>query len=179
MNVLPDSATLGSFFVVLVCIMIISTVVIFNVQFFPSAYISLKRFILKLSLMSLIRKELIDYILDQDEYRDGLIYKLNKAMASRSKTSVSGRLYFVLWTLGSRFWLLAVKIPRDEFLHCMGLLYRPEKHVAYEVKFSRLKLCTDLLRFVVFPLWIIWFLAALAFGALFRLLELAFARLFD
>lgn len=167
MNVLPAAATLGSFFVVLVCVTVSTIVVAANLRLFPIIFDSvtdLRSYLNPARLAPLVRSVFapIFDLISETEWWDmeevAWTRKLTKSRVFRyikmipccsfPATCLFVMMQILLWAL-----------PRNEFMHCSGLFFRPSE-VVYNVKFSWYKLFGDLIRLILFPLWIGWFLCA-------------------
>ena len=178
MNVLPDAATLSSFFIVLICILLATVVIIANLQIFPSISLvqpqinrSLLNFISVLnplqiaSPLKLIFKGEWDRMLAQD-YGSSKIrfhgYTYAKESWGHSRGYILVPLLFLIGLLQD----LLLEWPRRELVHYSRLFRKPSTdHPFLTVKFKLDLLCKDLLRLLLLPLWIFWVtFAVLAIG---------------
>lgn len=159
MNVLPSSATLGSFIGVLVLVLLLTLALAFNLR---ASFAMLHRSQQRLYdlMLTVMRQKSTDTSKKWGAFTPLTLPSLFplEQVLQQERYKRSG-LHLILHLL----WDFLLGLPKRELAYGLALLRRPNAPFYVEVKFSVRKLIGDLLRFAFLPLWLM--IAILGFCA--------------
>lgn len=160
MNVLPSSATLGSFIGVLVLVLLLTLALAFKLRaIFAMLHRSQQR--LYDLMLTVMRQKSTDTSKKWESFIPltlPSLFPLEQVLQQERYNNRSG-LHLMLHLL----WHFLLALPKRELAYGLTLLRRPNAPFYVEVKFSVRKLIGDLLRFAFLPLWLM--IAILGFCA--------------